>query len=77
MEKERQEVADGIVDVPAGRVMKVLIVDDSALYRERLAAILAKNWAGSATTGDTFTCSGEEETLRAAVSTIEHIRSES
>ena len=38
--------------------MKVLIVDDSAIYRERLAAILAKEWAGSATSSDTFTVNG-------------------
>jgi hypothetical protein len=41
MEKERQ-VADDVAHVPSDRAMKVLIDDDSAIYRERLAAILAR-----------------------------------
>lgn len=57
METERQ-VADDVADVLSGRAVKVLIVDDSAIYRERLAAILAKEWAGSATSSDTFTVNG-------------------
>jgi len=47
MDKERQAADDG-AEVPSGRAMTVLIVDDSALYREGLAAILAKNWGASA-----------------------------
>jgi DNA-binding NarL/FixJ family response regulator len=47
MEKERQ-VADDGAEVPIGRAMNVLIVDDSALYREGLAAILAREWGTSA-----------------------------
>jgi hypothetical protein len=42
----------------AGRAVKVLIVDDSAIHRERLAANLAKEWAGSAIGADTFTVNG-------------------
>src|ERR1700737_316235 len=47
MEKERRAADDG-AEVPSGRAMKVLIVDDSAIYREGLAAILAKEWGASA-----------------------------
>jgi DNA-binding NarL/FixJ family response regulator len=47
MEKDRRAADDG-ADVPSGRAMKVLIVDDSAIYREGLAAILAKEWVASA-----------------------------
>jgi hypothetical protein len=57
MEMERQ-VADDVADAPAGRATKVLIVDDSAIHRGRPTAILAKEWAGSATSGDTFTVNG-------------------
>jgi DNA-binding NarL/FixJ family response regulator len=47
MEKERRPADEG-AEVPSGRAMKVLIVDDSAIYREGLAAILAKEWGASA-----------------------------
>jgi hypothetical protein len=57
MEMERQ-VADDVADAPAGRATKVLIVDDSAIHRERLVANLAMEWAGSAIGADTFTVNG-------------------
>lgn len=45
---DQRQPADDVADDPTGRAIRVLIVDDSAMYREGLATTLAGEWGASA-----------------------------